>query len=157
MIRTFIALAVPIDIRNRMGEVQSRLKQGGAVVRWESPEKLHATIKFLGDIEEGRLQQVLDMCDETIRQFADLDVRFESLGVFPNLTKPCVVWIGCSDLSGSLEKIKGRLDQRLAPLGFEIEKRRFQPHVTLGRVKEYSHQNDLTSLMENVIFEPQSP
>jgi len=155
-VRTFIAFDTPDDIRNEMAALQQQLKTAGADVKWESPDKFHATIKFLGDIDDSLLPEIL--CDiETItREYHSFPVTYKNLGGFPDIRHPRVVWIGCENDDGTLDRLKNALDTGLAPRGFEIEMRSFHPHITLGRVKSLARLQYLTPMLENLTFEPRT-
>jgi 2'-5' RNA ligase len=154
-IRTFIAFDTPISIRERMSLLQSELKTSGADVRWESVDKFHITIKFLGSVEESVLSSVLSTIERAVVSYHPFDATYRSLGAFPNKKHPRVIWIGCENADGTLQQIKDTLDQSLLPFGFEIEDRTFHPHVTLGRVKRGRGMSDLTHMLENRTFEPE--
>jgi 2'-5' RNA ligase len=139
-----------------MEKVQLQLKQSNADVRWEAITKLHATIKFLGDVQENVLPAVLTSIKTNIEKHSQFQLTYEGLGCFPNKKRPRVVWIGCKNDDGTLDKLKTALDDSLLPFGFEAEKRNFQPHVTLGRIKSFNRIKNLISLIEKVTFEPHS-
>ena len=54
-VRTFIAFNTPEAIRESITAFQSELRNSGADVRWESSDKFHVTIKFLGNVDESQL------------------------------------------------------------------------------------------------------
>ena len=154
-IRTFIAFDTPRSIREKMLNLQSELKSTHASVRWESMDKFHVTIKFLGGVDEAILPNVISTIERSLQLYRSFDVTYESLGAFPNTKRPRVVWIGCKNTDGTVQRIKDVLDQSLRPFGFEIEDRVFHPHVTLGRVKSPERISDLTRMLENRTFEPE--
>lgn len=139
-----------------MGVLQSELRESGADVRWESPDKFHATIKFLGDVEEAGLPGVLRDARSACAPHPPFVVSYQGLGAFPALRHPKVVWIGCANEDGTLGRIKTSLDAGLLPHGFKVEERAFRPHVTLGRVRSARGLQHLTPRLENLTFEPQT-
>ena len=139
-----------------MGALQSELKKTGADVRWEASAKFHATIKFLGDIEESKLPTIIKKIEQKVSTHPCFDVSYEGVGTFPNRNHPRVIWIGCENLDGQLLRLKNDLDVSLVPHGFPIEERSFHAHVTLGRVKSERGIKDLLSMLENLTFEPRS-
>ncbi len=155
-IRTFIAFETPAPVREKVLSLQARLRQSRADVRWESGDKFHITIKFLGDVEESLLPEILGLTERVARGHGGFEVIYTGLGAFPNTTRPRVVWIGCENPDGVLLRFKNSLDAELAPKGFEIEERAFHPHLTLGRVKGAGGLHHLTPMLENLTFEPQS-
>ncbi len=155
-VRTFIAFDTPDPVKEAMSNLQTELKRSQADVRWESSQKFHATIKFLGDVQENKLLEVLEQIRATVSLHQSFEVVYQSLGIFPDKRHPKVVWIGCSNYNGELMKLKNALDIVLKPYGFPIEVRTFHPHITLGRVKSECDINDLLSMLENLTFEPRS-
>ncbi|MBI1806439.1 MAG: RNA 2',3'-cyclic phosphodiesterase [Ignavibacteria bacterium] len=153
-IRTFIAFNAPEPLRNDMKVLQDNLKKSGADVKWECAEKFHATIKFLGDVEESMMPVILSTIETTMLPFRPFEVTFYSLGSFPNKSHPRVIWIGCDNPDGTLLRIKDSLDKNLVQFGFEIEKRMFHPHITLGRVRSENRLRHLTPMLEKLTFEP---
>ena len=153
--RTFIALETPEPIRKKIHQLQARLAEANAEVRWESIDKLHATVKFLGDVDERNMPEVLSRIESTSKAYRTFDLRLHQLGCFPNQYQPRIIWLGCLNTNGVLDLLKISLDNELSTLGFEIEARAFHPHITLGRVKGQQHIYHLTSMMEKLTFEPQ--
>ncbi len=151
-IRTFIAFDTPEEIREEIRKVQDTLRSAGADVRWETADKFHVTIKFLGDVEESRLPGVLSRISGVLNGRPPFTVVYEKVGVFPDLKRPRVIWIGCDNPDGTLLAMKEALDRELEPLGFEIEERRFRPHVTLGRVRSPGKIKNLTPMLESLTF-----
>jgi 2'-5' RNA ligase len=151
-IRTFIAFDTPDHIRNEMKILQDELKKSRADVKWEPIDKFHATIKFLGNIEEALLPKVLSTCEQSLTTCSSFGIAYQSLGCFPNKKNPRVIWIGCDNPDGKLLQIKNTLDKALFPLGFEIEDRPFHPHITLGRIKIPKGFSDLLPMLENLTF-----
>ncbi len=152
-IRTFIAFDTPDSIKKEMTQLQLELKKSNADVKWDTEDKFHATIKFLGNVEETILHQLITACESSLNHFLPFDISYQSLGSFPNKKHPRVIWIGCDDRDGALQQIKNALDTILLPFGFEIEQRPFRPHITLGRVKSFKGLNNLHPMLEKLNFE----
>ena len=106
-----------------------------APIRWVSPDNLHITTWFLGEVDDERAQRVHAVLDEpfSTRQFR---LQLEGVGTFPPSGRPRVIWIGISQGVESLVALYQELSQRLPALGFEPERRAYTPHLTLARVKE---------------------
>jgi 2'-5' RNA ligase len=155
-IRTFIAFETPPSVREKIISLENQLRQSPADVRWESPDKFHITIKFLGDVDDGQLPDILALIERISHMHTTFNIVYSGLGAFPNKKQPRVVWIGCENPDGILAGLKDALDRGLAPKGFEIEQRPFHPHLTLGRIKCPQGLRDLTPMLENLTFEPQS-
>lgn len=151
-IRSFIAIDTPLTIREQMAELQSKLKETGADVRWEPIEKFHATIKFLGNVDEKSLPKMITTIDHALKEFPPFTLTYTQLGCFPRVQQPRVIWIGCTNTDGTLQQIKETLDNVLLPFGFETEDRAFHPHVTLGRVKSLKNIQFLIPMLQSLTF-----
>jgi 2'-5' RNA ligase len=154
LIRTFIAFDTPSKVREAMKGLQQELAGTGADVRWEPAAKSHTTIKFLGGIDQTILPGVMEAARSVCAAFGPFDVSFQGVGVFPDILRPKVLWIGCENPDGSLANLKSELDRALVPCGIPVEDRPFRPHLTLGRVRSPRGLAHLTPKLEKVTFEP---
>lgn len=143
MIRTFIAIDTPPEVKEKLAEIQEKLAETGAEVRWESKEKFHLTLKFLGGVEETKLKSLTDHLKERLKKFSPFNISYLDLGCFPSVNRPRVVWIGVENEDGSLGKIQEVIEEVTAGLGFDREERPFHAHITLGRVKGPRNQEAL--------------
>ena len=132
--RSFIAIELPETIENALAELQSDLKGCGVDVRWIKPENIHLTLKFLGNIEEKMVDSISEAIKKACRTYAVMKLTLSEVGVFPNVRSPRVLWVGLNN-SDILPALQNEIEQELSPLGFEQEKRKFVPHLTLGRFK----------------------
>lgn len=107
------------------------LNPGWSEVRWVRPEHYHLTLKFLGETELPVAEALSAVAHPRFT------LTFASVGRFPPRGQAKVVWIGVRP-DPSLQELFGKVEQALEPLGVAREKRRFQPHLTLGRVRRGS-------------------
>jgi RNA 2',3'-cyclic 3'-phosphodiesterase len=134
-LRLFIALETPATVRAALGRTLAELRRVDADVRWESEEKLHATLKFLGETPEGGLEGVLAALAHAASSTPPLPIAYTGLGFFPSPRQPRIVWAGMVEPTGALNDFHARIEASMGALGFAEESRAFHPHVTLGRVK----------------------
>ncbi len=137
MARLFLAISLPVELKERLARLQEELKKIGADVRWVRPEGIHLTLKFLGEVPEDLIDQIVKLAEEAIRESGVKSLRLglKGLGSFPPGKAPRVVWVGLTGDLKELALLKRHLEDKLARLGFEPEGRAFVPHLTLGRVK----------------------
>jgi 2'-5' RNA ligase len=132
MIRAFIATEIP-----RFDELESlmdRIRKSGARISVPRSEGMHVTLKFLGDVEEDSVTEIIGHLEESVSGFAPFDVKVAGTGAFPNPRNPRVFWVGIED-GGFLGRITGSIDESLSTMGFAKESRPFAPHITIARVK----------------------
>jgi 2'-5' RNA ligase len=106
-----------------------------ARVGWEKPEKMHLTLKFLGETEAARVTQVKDAAVRAAQGLAPFVLAIKGAGVFPPRGAARVLWLGVEDASGGLARLQQRLENDCAALGFPREKRAFKAHLTLARAR----------------------
>ncbi len=145
--RLFIAINMPEDIQKTVAAVQTELKPAGADVRWTSAGHFHFTLKFLGDLSPDRVEPAIAAMEKALRGFGSFDLVLKGLGVFPDMKKPKVVWLGAQDVTAAAARLSAVLDDTLEPLGYGRETRPFAAHLTLGRVRSRLHEAALVELI----------
>jgi 2'-5' RNA ligase len=146
-IRSFIAIELPVELKQALAQLQQKLKLAGApLVRWVDPGNIHLTLKFLGDIDVGITGRITSAIEEAVQDIHPFFIEASGLGVFPNMNRIQIIWVG---LHGDMEKL-GRLQKsieaNLKPLGFPVENRPFTPHLTLARVRDYTRPEERDNL-----------
>ena len=151
-IRTFIAIELDESVKDGLTKLQKRL-EGQAPrgsVRWVRPEGIHLTLKFLGDVPADQIEEITRALQKGCEGFAPFSLSCGGLGCFPNLKRPRVVWTGIQEETGTLAQLQRAIEEHVAPLGYPTEKRKFSPHLTLGRVQKRVSSGDLRRLGELV-------
>ncbi len=150
-IRSFIAIKIPEHIQEKLAGIQEKLKQADAYISWVNPENIHLTLKFLGNIQEKQVPDIIAVLNESVKTVAAFQLQIGYAGAFPNLRFPRVIWVGVTDdEQDSLKTLQEDLESRLTRLGFESEKSRFQPHLTLGRVRSQKNRSSLLRAIESM-------
>jgi RNA 2',3'-cyclic 3'-phosphodiesterase len=152
-VRTFVAIPLPGEIREAVREFEGRIAPWCGNVRWERTDKLHLTMKFLGDTDERIVPEVLRAVGDAAAGIAPFTVTVAGFGAFPSEHRPRILWLGCGDAGGQLGALNRGLGERLASLGFGPENRPFHPHVTIARVRDEGVSPHLTSLPKNINFD----
>jgi len=134
-IRTFIALNTSEEAQSKIFEIQEVFSDIQSDVKWEPREKLHVTLKFLGDVEETTLKNIIDDLRFNLNNFGSFPIEYKSFGAFPNFKLPKVLWIGANDKRKKVFRLNKAIEEELKSYNFEDESNRFHPHITLGRVK----------------------
>jgi RNA 2',3'-cyclic 3'-phosphodiesterase len=131
MNRLFIALKLPLEIVEEINSLRQSVYDDGIKRKWESSEKLHLTIKFLGDVEDSRTDLIIKKIDKVLSGEKKINCSYEKFGFF----LPRILWLSlkCDKV---IYDIAGKIEDEMAELGFQKEKRGFKPHITLLRIKE---------------------
>jgi RNA 2',3'-cyclic 3'-phosphodiesterase len=142
-VRAFIAIELPNNVKEFLEETSSRLKRCGADVKWVRTAGMHLTLKFLGYVKIDVISIIQNELQPLFEHQISFPLMISSLGAFPALAKPRVIWSGLDDPNKMVTPLVSRLEDILEPLGFKSEKRPFTPHLTLGRVRSNKNATDL--------------
>ena len=130
--RVFIAVELPHEIRKALGDVQRQLRPLTDTARWVSPDSIHITLKFIGEVPEKRIEDIdAALTGLTWKPFL---VTVHGVGFFPGTRSPRVFWAGME--APTMQGLAEQLDTRMECQGFEKEKRAFRPHITLARARD---------------------
>lgn len=147
-LRTFIAVELSEEVKAQLRGLQGHLREqvSPQSVRWVRPEIIHLTLKFLGDTPMAKVEEVkaaLSLAAAAARPF-----RFTvgGIGCFPNSRRPRVIWVGLQEHTGALLQLRDLIEDHAAPLGFPTERRRFHPHLTLGRVHRRATKSEVREI-----------
>lgn len=150
--RTFIAIDIPEQVKRQLGELQASLRECGAPVAWVKPDNFHATLKFLGEVGEDRIEQVFEAVRKAVAGSPRCTFQLEGVGAFPSAKRPRVIWVGVGAGKQALVELAQKVDAELGSCGFDREARAYAPHFTLGRVKEPRANPRLTQAIEASTF-----
>lgn len=155
-IRTFIAVDINAETRRKVADYSLKLQNDFKEIRanWDKPEKLHLTLKFLGDTDESQLGEVKKIVAEIAEKQTNFTLSLNKNGVFPNTRNAKVLWIGVEDKGGNLKKINEILERECAAVGFESEQRNYHPHLTIARIKDASNTAELVKKHLETQIEP---
>lgn len=131
--RLFVAIDFPAELRDALHEAARPLREAAPAARWYPAEKLHLTVKFLGEQPETVIERLVPALNEVAQRHRPMELELAGAGVFPNFRRPRVVWIGVEP-GPRLELLYHDTELACERLGFEVEGRVFRPHVTIGRV-----------------------
>ncbi len=146
--RVFIAIELESSIKENIARIQTRLKVTQDKIKWVEASSVHLTLRFLGEIEEEKLEKVHQITRELGERISPFKIRVKGMGVFPGFSSPRVIWIGARDTSGELEDVAVWLEEALVREGFAREKRKWKAHLTLGRVKSLKDSERLRELIQ---------
>ncbi len=134
-LRTFVAVEITQAIRKRAGELIAALAGTSADVKWVEPHNLHLTLKFLGEVHQNEIAQVCQAVARGAAEVEPFELEVCGAGAFPNAARPRTVWLGAGEGAESMVVLHDCVEAALAKLGYREEHRRFQPHLTIGRVR----------------------
>ena len=147
-IRSFIAINIPAKIRNRLERIQHDLKKSNTGLQLAKLENIHITLKFLGDVPVENIEVIQDAIRKSILQVEDFPISFSKIGVFPSPEYPRVIWVGIEKGAEELSLLNTKIGNSLSRFSLHQENRKFQPHLTLARVRSCKNHKMLTSILE---------
>lgn len=148
MIRAFLAVELPQELRAELATIQQELKRNiepemkqHMRISWAQPASIHLTVKFLGDMDEQVIDSLLVAVEQAIGNQTAVNVPLERLGAFPRPQSPRVLWVGPSENwargveAQKVAGIHGAIEEACEGLGFLRETKPFSPHLTFARIR----------------------
>jgi 2'-5' RNA ligase len=126
--RLFLGLTLPRDIRTRLAGLCS----GVPGARWVSPENLHLTLRFIGEVEEETAREVTIYVSRI--RHVPFDLTCKGVGYFGSRRRVRSLWVGVKP-SSPLMVLQKKIETLLQRAGLAPERRNFTPHITLARFK----------------------
>jgi 2'-5' RNA ligase len=135
VIRAFIAIELPNEIQEVLAQLLDQLKKNvdERSIRWVPVNNIHLTLKFLGDVSVNNLEVLQEIIRAEARVVKPMEFSVGRLGAFPNERHPRVVWVGV-EAPQDLIVLQRGVEARVTKIGYPIDKRKFFPHLTIGRV-----------------------
>lgn len=134
--RLFVAIELADAAKSKLSELQARLGRDCQGVRWIPREQLHLTVKFLGEVPDGRVPEVCAGLSTAALDCRPFAMGLEGAGCFPPRGSVRIVWAGLLDASGQLRLCVESVESAMEILGYAGESKPFSPHITIGRVRE---------------------
>ncbi len=147
MPRTFISIDANDKVQNSLKTVQQRLEKTDADLNLVDNEKIHMTLRFLGEVSENRVDMLREELD-MLTKYDPFEIEVKGMGVFPEPSYIRVIWAGVSEGSEKLTEIKNDLESKLTARGFSADDKEFTPHFTIARVKSGKAKEKLNSIVE---------
>ena len=149
--RTFVAVELDDDCRDKLVRAIGDLKRAASGVRWVKPDSLHVTLKFIGEMKPTDLPVAIDCLQEAARAVEPFTMSVAGLSGFPPRGTPRVVHVHADGPGDVFERMHKAVEQGLAEeLGVSPENRKYIPHITLGRVKNRGKCPPLETMKEAV-------
>ena len=136
MKRLFIAIPIRENTRTKIVQgIFSDASVRKMPIRTTAIQNLNLTLQFLGNVEEKRIPVLKQILNRISPPSVEEELTFTGIGSFPCTSSPRVIWLGIKQ-NDYLQKIQYRITQDLIRNGFETDRKKYQPHLTLARVKD---------------------
>ncbi len=147
--RTFIAVDLAERLKSKVVDIQNRIGTKHMQIKFVEPENLHFTLKFLGEIEEHRLDEIHERVKTNLKNYDPFEITLRGLGAFPSFSYIKVVWIGVREGNELMTEIANILNRDLQSLGFKKEKD-YVPHLTIARVKGAKNKEKFIEILKEL-------
>jgi RNA 2',3'-cyclic 3'-phosphodiesterase len=134
-VRVFVALELSPALRAGILRLAETLSRKGVRASWPRDETLHLTLKFVGDVEEADLPDLVEAVRRAASRCSPFTFETRGAGAFPSPRRPRVVWVGVVP-TDALFDLQSGVEHELAALGVPREERRWSPHITVGRIRD---------------------
>lgn len=148
--RIFVALNIPDDAKEKLFSIIYQLHPDKSL-KWETKEKIHLTLKFVGDIEDELIPKIKNDL-MFLTEYKTQLLHINGFGFFFSYKVPRILWAGLK-YSEELKSIAERLEDYFIRYGVEKESRPFKPHLTLMRIKNNPGESFINKF-KNSKFEP---
>ena len=93
-LRTFVAVALPDDLRKRAQAVVKQLAPIAGNVKWVEPASLHWTLQFLGNVPELEIGEICAAVAEGALDLEPFELTIRGASAFPSPDRPRTLWLG---------------------------------------------------------------
>lgn len=146
----FVALVPPPEAVEHLEEFLEPRREA-APFRWAATEQLHVTLAFLAEVEDRRLDELVERLERAAARRTPVPTRITGGGAFPHAARARVVWAGLElDERGRTEVDRMATGARAAASrsGIVVDGKRFRPHLTLGRLSRPGEVSDWVRLLD---------
>ena len=148
-VRTFIALELSEELKEGILALRRDLEARGVRASWAGPSTMHLTLRFLGDVEEEGLPEIIGGVGRAASSAPEFRFETGGVGAFPSPRRPSVIWVGVEP-NDELFDLQGAIERELSTSGFPRERRPFRPHITVGRIRDRAGPRDLTGVLASL-------
>ncbi len=134
-VRTFVAVEIGDAVRDRAEKLIEILGRTDVDVKWVEPQNVHITMKFLGEVALKETPRICDAVKKAAAKVEPFEIEIRGAGAFPNPGKPRTIWLGSGEGDERMRALHKAVESALAKLGFRKDARRFNTHLTIGRVR----------------------
>ncbi|MFN3742563.1 MAG: RNA 2',3'-cyclic phosphodiesterase [Anaerolineales bacterium] len=146
-LRLFIAIEIPVSLLEQIDKAVEPLRRSipQELIRWVPYHNIHLTLKFLGDVSPSNVEFLCRAISQEAARHSPFDVTIEGWGVFPDIKRPRVLWIGIQ-APPRLFQLQRGIDSATQRLGYAAEEREFTPHLTIGRVRSQVNPDEIAKI-----------
>lgn len=134
MIRLFIALKIPDVVKDKILDVCHEISDSPELFKWEKPEKIHLTLKFIGEVEEELVSSIAKEI-AFVEEYNSFNFNVTKFRFFFRNDVPSILWTGLQT-DERINLLVEQLNERLSIFSIPVERRKFKLHLTMLRLKK---------------------
>lgn len=147
MVRVFISMDVEDqNVARRMNEIQRRMSETKADLKFVDTKNLHLTLFFIGEVNESMVRSISENLSGV--EGDPIDIELRGLGAFPDTSRPRVIFVRVGKGAGELIDIARWVSEAMSRMGFRGDEK-FSPHLTVARVRSNTNIDKLSSFIKN--------
>jgi len=151
MTRLFVALKIPLDIRETIIKIRNNSVANPQKYKWEDKNKIHLTLKFIGEVKDELIQPIAGHI-LFIKEYKKINCTLNKFGFFYRDGKPKILWLGL-DIDFEIYNLVERLNKELENFSIPAEHRKFKPHLTIKRLRGNEDEDFVNNFEKAIIPE----
>ncbi len=116
-------------------------------IRWVNINNIHITLRFFGEIETSEIPKISEIYRNIANECKPIDIQLLGVGVFKNISNPQVIWLGITN-NQNINALYHKTTSKIESLGYPKEVHGFNPHLTVGRMKDFKKHEILKQIIE---------
>lgn len=146
MIRAFIAIDLPNQTQEKIGQITHNFVKQFPQVRWELPEKMHITLAFLGALPDDKVNSVRPLLHHIAQNHTPFELTITDLSYFYKKHEDSLVYLDVVDREKNLQMLYRTLQKELENDQYSLPQR-FTPHVTIGKLKRLRFPHEVKKIL----------
>ncbi len=151
--RIFIGIRLSEQAHEDIEKALKPFRKIHTPIKWTKQENVHLTLKFIGEIPDEKYSPIESVLDNTDFNTGPFDLKISGFGKFGRGRDLNIFWVGI-EKNEKLDSIYRKIENALAKIGIEKEKRPFTPHITLGRNKKQFEFKPIFDLLDASANQP---
>jgi 2'-5' RNA ligase len=154
LIRIFISVFVPKEIVNIKEMLKTTIDTRGIKIRWIQDGNMHLTLKFIGNTTEKSIDSINNAIHDLVKDTPFINLSISGTGCFSKRDRANTLWVGIKGDLDKLEQLILNINNKLEPLGFPIERRKFLPHIAIARINPNQKKKpDISNFLNTTFME----
>lgn len=146
--RAFLGIPTTQDVVPKIVRVQQKLSEFD--IKFVEKDNFHFNIKFFREIEDEKIDQLKEIVSEACEKLEKFDINISGVSAFPSANYIRVIWLGVKDGYNEMVTLVNMINSGIETLGFEKEKQKFIPHLTLGRVRSGRNKEKMIAALKEL-------